>query len=99
MRIKRVPSTNIRLDHDDLTAVLALCEAYQTGMPRVVGIRNHMGEICLKVETSGEQEFMNVVSCLDGREMRDELADADGPVDGFDAVFRDGERMAPPPRG
>jgi len=89
MRIKRVPSTNIRLDHDDLTAVLALCEAYQTGTMHVVGIRNHMGEVCLKVETSGEQEFLNVMSCLDGREMRDELADADGPVDGFDAVFRD----------
>jgi hypothetical protein len=89
MRIKRVPSTNLRLDHEQLVEVLALCEAYQSGETLLVGVRNHLGEICLKIETSGQQEFLNVVSCLDGREMRDELADLDGPRDGYDAIFRD----------
>lgn len=90
MKIKRVPSTNLRPDHDDLMAVLELCEAYQSGEPMRVGIRNHLGEICLKVETSGEQEYLNVISCLDGRDMRDEIADGEGPREGYDAIFRDG---------
>jgi hypothetical protein len=87
MRIKRVPSTNLRRDHDELVAVLELCEAFQDGERMVVGVRNHYGDICLKIETSGAQEYMNVISCLDGREMQDELADADGPRDGYDAIF------------
>ena len=57
------------------------------GERMVVGVRNHFGDICLKIETSGEQEYMNVISCLDGRELSDELAEADGPKDGYDAIF------------
>lgn len=90
MKIKRVPSTNLRRDHEALVEALARCEACQRGPGRCIGVRNHLGEICLKIETAGEQEYLNVVSCLDGREMKDELADVDGPRDGFDAVFRDG---------
>ena len=89
MRIRRVPSTNIRRDHDALTEVLLLCEAAGTGDHKKVGIRNHFGDICLNVETDNAQEFLNVMSCLDGRELQDELADAEGPRDGYDAVFRD----------
>ena len=89
MRIKRVPSTNLRLDHEELMAVLGLCEADGKGVAMRIGVRNHYGDVCLMIETEGDQEALNVISCLEGREMMDELADVIGPVERCDAIFRD----------
>lgn len=89
MRIRRVPSTNIRGDHEELMALLALCQAQGAGEPMRVGVRNQYGDICLTIETDNSQEGMNVISCLDGRDMRDELCEAAGPVDGYNAIFSD----------
>lgn len=68
-------------------ALLELCEAPGLGEHMRVGVRNQYGDICLSIETENSQEYMNVVSCLDGRDMRDELFEADGPVDGYNAIF------------
>jgi hypothetical protein len=92
MRIKRVPSTNIRRDHEELMALLELCEAAGLGEHMRVGVRNQYGDICLSIETDNPQEYMNVISCLDGRDMRDELAEAEGAVGGFNAIFTDIQR-------
>lgn len=92
MRIKRVPSTNIRRDHEELMALLELCEAAGQGEHMRVGVRNQYADICLTIETDNPQEYMNVISCLDGRDMRDELAEAEGAVGGYNAIFTDAKR-------
>ena len=92
MKIKRVPSTNLRLDHEALMEVLMLCEAAGEGEHKRVGVRNHYGDIGLSIETVNAQEYMNVLTCLEGRDLQDELADLEGPREGFDAIFRDTPR-------
>jgi hypothetical protein len=92
MRIRRVPSTNLRHDHDELVEVLMRCEADNVHGALVrIGIRNHYGDVCLLVECDGPQEALNVTSCLEGREMFDELAETGGPVERCDAIYRNRE--------
>ena len=88
MKIRRVPSTNLRLDHEQLNDLLERCEAPGPGAVVRIGIRNHFGDLCTVVEAEGPQEALNVVSCLEGRDMVDELTD-EAPHEKFESIFRD----------
>ena len=76
-------------------ALLELCEAPGQGEHMRVGVRNQYGDICLNIETENSQEYMNVVSCLDGRDMRDDLLEADGPLEGYNAIFTTDSPLRP----
>lgn len=88
MKIRRVPSTNLRLDHEQLNDMLERCDSPGPGEVVRIGIRNHYGELCTVVEAEGPQEALNVVSCLEGRDMVDELTD-EAPQEKFESIFRD----------
>jgi hypothetical protein len=90
MRIRRVPSTNLRHDHEALVDVIARCAVDHASGPLMrIGVRNHFGDVCLIIEAEGPQETLNVTSCLEERDMVDELSDTTGPVERCDAIFRD----------
>lgn len=89
MKLTRTAKTDARLDDAVITAALHLCAVDGGGGKTMkVGIWNEVGHLYLEVDTVGLTEFLNVVACLESFDFSDDLADANGPVHGYDALFR-----------
>ncbi|TFW26278.1 hypothetical protein E4L96_04555 [Massilia arenosa] len=56
----------------------------------LIGLRNEAGEIYRLIGAARPNNFMNAVEELTDIGLEDELSDADGPQDGYDAIFSAG---------
>ncbi|MES2901723.1 MAG: hypothetical protein V4723_18505 [Pseudomonadota bacterium] len=54
----------------------------------LIGIRNEEGDIYRLIGATKLKSYTNAVEELEDLELVDELQDADGPQDGYDAIFR-----------
>ncbi len=54
----------------------------------LIGIRNEEGDIYRLIGAPKLKSYTNAVEELEDLELVDELQDADGPQDGYDAIFR-----------
>ena len=54
----------------------------------LIGIRNEQGEIYRLIGATKLKSYTNAVEELEDLELIDELQDAEGPQDGYDAIFR-----------
>lgn len=54
----------------------------------LIGIRNEKGEIYRLIGATKLKSYTNAVEELEDLELVDELQDAEGPQDGYDAIFR-----------
>ncbi|MES2400200.1 MAG: hypothetical protein V4573_09455 [Pseudomonadota bacterium] len=87
MKISYVPGADLR--DDDAAIVKAVNkEAFPGGgNTMVIGVRNQVGAIYLKVEAVGLAEFMGVIGCFEKLKFTDELEDSGSMKDGCDAIF------------
>jgi len=54
----------------------------------LIGIRNEEGDIYRLIGATKLKSYTNAVEELEDLELVDELQDAEGPQDGYDAIFR-----------
>ncbi len=54
----------------------------------LIGIRNEDGDVYRLIGATKLKSYTNAVEELEDLELVDELQDADGPQDGYDAIFR-----------
>jgi len=54
----------------------------------VIGIRNHEGAIYRVIGVTGLPDFLEVIGKLTGLNMTDELEEASGPRQGYNAIFK-----------
>ncbi len=54
----------------------------------LIGVRNEDGEIYRLIGATKLKSYTNAVEELEDLELVDELQDAEGPRDGYDAIFR-----------
>ena len=54
----------------------------------LIGIRNEEGDIYRLIGATKLKSYTNAVEELEDLELVDELQDAEGPQDGYDAIFK-----------
>lgn len=95
MKTALIPATKIgNLDERILQKLKAkTAEMHAIKKERmIVGIRNEYHQIYRVIGITGLEDFLYVISELSSWNLIDELEDATGPKDGYDAIFRMPER-------